>query len=429
MQYDEGLSAKLFYLNGLSTTTGGSMRKNTLSNLRIGAGTNDNAASEFFDGDIGEVILYAESLNQAQRVLVSNFLSAKYDYRLSGNDLYCQDNGDNGDFDFEVAGIGRLSEADIHADAQGSGMVRVRNPRGMDDGEFLIWGHQNGDAHATEFFDVPTGVEARFGREWRVSEVTDAGSADVGAVDIRWDLGGLGPVTAEDLRLLVDTVGNGKFSLAKAIGGATALGDNIYQFSGVTALRDSARFTLATANASQTALPVDLLYFEASLTEAESVHLDWETVQENESDYFTVEKSRDGSAWLDVGTVDATGAVRRRAGYAATDVQPYPGISYYRLRLTDFSGNHSYSRIRRIHLATPSALRAYPNPAANHVILEGTPESLRELRVFNALGQEVTSVIRVTNRADDALLLDISGLPTGLYALHTKHTSLKLIKR
>src|SRR5690606_2917465 len=118
-----------------------------------------------------------------------NYLSAKYGLALAANDLYTHDEVANGNFDFEMAGIGQVDGSNIHADAQGSGIVRMRNPTDLGNTEFLMWGHNNGVLEGVESSDVPPGVQARFERVWRVSEVNTSGiSIDVGSIDMDWDL-------------------------------------------------------------------------------------------------------------------------------------------------------------------------------------------------------------------------------------------------
>jgi hypothetical protein len=92
-------------------------------------------------GFIYEFIIYSATLNEAQRILLNNNISAQYGYSLSANDLYTMDNPANGNFDFEVAGIGQASDGSRHIDAKGSGAVRMWNPSGLANNEFLIWGH------------------------------------------------------------------------------------------------------------------------------------------------------------------------------------------------------------------------------------------------------------------------------------------------
>lgn len=72
-------------------------------------------------GFINEFIIYNFALNTAQTIIINNYLAAKFGLTLSSNDCYSNDNVANGNYDYEVAGIGRVDASNIHNDAQGSG--------------------------------------------------------------------------------------------------------------------------------------------------------------------------------------------------------------------------------------------------------------------------------------------------------------------
>jgi hypothetical protein len=74
-----------------------------------------------FVGDVTEIIIFNVRVNSAQRIIIDNYLAAKYNLTLTANDVFLQDNPANGDYDFDVAGIGRIDAANLHTDAQGTG--------------------------------------------------------------------------------------------------------------------------------------------------------------------------------------------------------------------------------------------------------------------------------------------------------------------
>src|SRR5690606_21847334 len=239
------------------------------------------AGTEGWDGDIAEVIGYSTALNSAQQVIMANYLAAKYGIALGADDIYVQDDPANGNYDHEVAGIGRISASSIQNSSRGSGIVQVSAPTNLNNNEFLLWGHDNGVLGYWGAGDRPAGVQQRLDRTWRVNEVNRTGQAvDVGAVDITFDLSALGPVTASDLRYLVDTNNDGSFADETPIDGAVSLGNGQYSFAGITALVNNARFTLGTANAASTPLPIELLAFSAMPAAPGTVELTWSTASE-----------------------------------------------------------------------------------------------------------------------------------------------------
>ncbi|HMQ77905.1 MAG TPA: hypothetical protein PKA92_17575, partial [Flavobacteriales bacterium] len=263
-----------------SVTTNGTLRSWT--DLCVGM----QAGSEGWNGDIAEVILFNTALNATQRLVVANYLAAKYGLTLGTGDLYTQDNPGAGNFDHDVAGIGRTNSGDLHAAAQGSGIVLIDKAAhsGLQDNEFMLWGHDGGALGTWGVGDLPTGVQGRWQRVWRVSEVNASGSAvNVGNVDMSFDLGALGPVTAADLVLLVDTDGDALFNDETPISGASNVGGGVYRFSNVSALQNGRRFTLGTTNLSGTPLPVELLHFTAEAIGPSRVRLTWATASEQDN--------------------------------------------------------------------------------------------------------------------------------------------------
>jgi hypothetical protein len=114
-----------------------------------------------------------------------------------------------------------------------------------------------------------------------------------------------------------------------------------------------------------TPLPLTLLAFNAELNDKEEVDLDWVTATEINNDFFTIEKSANGKDFEPFGYVDGAGNSTTVLYYQAVDLHPFQGITYYRLKQTDFDGQFSYSDIRavkRVKAETP-LFQVFPNPA------------------------------------------------------------------
>ena len=197
-----------------------------------------------------------------------------------------------------------------------------------------------------------------------------------------------------------------------------------------TGLTSFALFEVA-ASSNNVLVPIELLSFHARATQMNTVVLDWRTATETNNDFFTVERALDGRSWEPVSTIAGAGQSVVVQCYRATDADPYPGISYYRLKQTDFDGGYSHSRIRSVTVGLPTAstLRIYPNPSQDRLTIEGEPDELATLEIHDALGKEQTHRARVINAEKKKLVLDLSGLNAGVYFLKTKNGVHKLIKR
>jgi hypothetical protein len=379
------------------------------SNFHVGAiGSNGFT----FDGDIAELLVYNGALNITEQILVENYLSAKYNIPLQSADIDVYRQDDNG-FDFDVAGIGTINNF-YHLASRGSGIITINNATDLDDEEYLMWGHNNGVVQATNVADVPGSVIARSNRIWAVSENDISGNpVNVGSVDIRFDLTGLGSVTASHLRLLIDTDADGMFADELAISGAVSLGNNEYLFVGV-ALVDGFRFTIATAN-SQTPLPIELLEFTATeVATSHTVLLNWKTLTEYNNDRFEILRADKSLSWKTIATVKANVNSTLPMHYLWTDVHPYPGTSYYRIRQVDLDGENSYSEVAVVDLLDESS-SVFPNPATNTVFISVSGLGLFTWKILSMSGIDYTAMVTKIFQSEDVIEADITRLPDGVY--------------
>jgi hypothetical protein len=156
------------------------------------------------------------------------------------------------------------------------------------------------------------------------------------------------------------------------------------QIGGVTGLNNW--WTLSQAGSP---LPVELLSFEAAQAGA-SVLLDWSTASEINNDHFTVERSRDGVEFTDVLDVPGAGNSTSMINYSAYDTDPFNGVSYYRLRQTDFDGTQSWSIIRKVNLSREMPVTVYPNPVFSNVIsiaAASETERVQSVNVYDLTGK------------------------------------------
>lgn len=88
-------------------------------------------------------------------------------------------------------------------------------------------------------------------------------------------------------------------------------------------------------------LPIELLHFSAQPASDEVV-VEWSTAAEINNDFFTVERSIDGSSWETLTFINGAGNANYVINYSYTDNNPIDGVSYYRLKQTDFDGQYEY---------------------------------------------------------------------------------------
>ncbi|GAA3630386.1 LamG-like jellyroll fold domain-containing protein [Flavivirga jejuensis] len=163
---------------------------------RIGANRN---ITRFYDGDMCELIVFDREINDAEFIIIHNYVSAKYGTTLAANDLYTQDDSGNGDFDHHVAGIGRVNGSNSHSDSQGTGIVRINNPSALSNGDYLFWGEDTKDY---TFSTNSSTYREHLNSKWRVSKIND-----LGTVTVSFDISGIdlsAKQSCRDLEFVVD---------------------------------------------------------------------------------------------------------------------------------------------------------------------------------------------------------------------------------
>jgi hypothetical protein len=117
--------------------------------------------------------------------------------------------------------------------------------------------------------------------------------------------------------------------------------------------------------------------------------------------------------------------------YQAVDQMPLLGVSYYRLKQTDFDGAYTYSKVMAVNrdekLETP--ISVYPNPATNRIQISANQSSMNEIHIFNMLGQEFTAVVSISQSGESQFAMDISSLPIGVYIIRANDSFVKVYKQ
>ena len=97
-------------------------------------------------------------------------------------------------------------------------------------------------------------------------------------------------------------------------------------------------------------LPIELLSFTANYNGSNAVDLKWETASETNNDYFTIERSADAVHFTEISKTNGAGNSSQRINYSSKDLSPLSGISYYRLKQTDFNGKYKYSNVVSVNI-------------------------------------------------------------------------------
>lgn len=411
---DNTTSGKILgYLNGslMGTATGvgklyshgddiglGAMNKNS-----VFEDGNSNGNGHYYEGDIATFIQYNYALDSAQRTILENSLSSKFDIAIQ-NDKFSHDaNG----YDHFVAGIGK-SSTDLNDCAASGSLIQLSNPTDLDAGEYLLFGYNLETGGTTS--SNPDSIYSRWNRNLKFHE-----TGDVGAVDIIFNLDQADfTITDEDdLRLMIDTNGDGNMTDAIIVHGTYNSSSNTVTYSGVV-VNNNAIYTMGSTSAAN-ALPVEFLYIRAKQEVDENV-IEWATAMEENNSHFIVQRTHDGASWESLGEVGGAGFSSNVMRYEFKDLQPYSDVNYYRVKQVDYDGKFDYSETVMVNSLVEHAninLKVFPNPATDYVQVKWGEQEEKGKIVL--LGLNGNIVAEHTPNHHNAVTLDLTSVKDGVY--------------
>jgi hypothetical protein len=166
-------------------------------------------------------------------------------------------------------------------------------------------------------------------------------------------------------------------------------------------------------------MPIGLTNFTAKLNEKLITELEWQTATETNNSYFTIEKSSDGMNYQAMALIDGAGTSTIEHAYRFSDPQPFDGITYYRIRQTDYNGKFNYSPVRLVQFENERAdLQIYPNPSNGEIVTLGLPGNakLQRITFYNAFGQPVYEQL-ITGSDPVNVSVTPGQLPVGVYTV------------
>ncbi|MFK7926246.1 MAG: lamin tail domain-containing protein [Bacteroidia bacterium] len=144
----------------------------------------DNETSNHWKGELAELIVFKGTLNSNAQYGVETYLNIKYGINIPvERHLFYEHSA----YPYGIAGIGKdiMQSLDQNSSQSAdSSVLRLSNPSDLQQGEFLVWGHDNGSTlKADASQNVPVGIIERLSRIWRVQE-----TGELGEVNLQFDL-------------------------------------------------------------------------------------------------------------------------------------------------------------------------------------------------------------------------------------------------
>jgi len=167
----------------------------------------------------------------------------------------------------------------------------------------------------------------------------------------------------------------------------------------------------------QTALPVELKSFPGKIV-GNVNRLEWITQTEKNIAWHIVERSADGTNWLEVGRQAGQTSSLSPIQYTFDDIRPLQK-SYYRLRSLDFDGASSVSSIVVLtRKSTELGIdRVFPSPTQDRLTIDfNTPaETDVIIRVSSITGQTILEEQVTGVKGNHSTTLSLQSLPAGVY--------------
>ncbi len=170
-------------------------------------------------------------------------------------------------------------------------------------------------------------------------------------------------------------------------------------------------FYITGISGTQVVLPLKLLDFKVNCIDNGN-EIKWQTATEEDMNFFTIEKSEDGTSWEKVKQINVTGNNNHLQDYSYIDEKVLFKDIYYRLKQTSLDGEITYSKIENVNCKEFSnkAIKVIPNPTSGVFFLTGLIAG-DVIEIYKAVGEKVNQAIA----SDSVVSFDMTDFPVGIY--------------
>ncbi|HEV7231630.1 MAG TPA: arabinofuranosidase catalytic domain-containing protein [Bacteroidia bacterium] len=417
---NNGVQDQLFREGSSTGTAANASAYNFQTRFLVGAWYNAGTPANFYKGNIPELNLFKSSLSTTRRTLLENNQSAFYNIAIT-NSKYTPPSSSS--YVYFVDGVGRETATDsVNSTRSSAGMgFKVGTAATdflKDNGDYLMTGINCPIAPNVDTLNyLPATVKQHWINDWYLQK-TDVNN-NGGNVTVYFDftdyaIAGAPSAPASNYVLLARSATNVSYAI---VAGTTPTVSALR----VSFLVDAANltnhfyYTIGTKDPFASPLPIELLSFHADVCE-DQVCLSWKTASETNNRFFTVEKTKDGINFVPVKNITGSGNSSQVMNYASEDPDPYDGVSYYRLKQTDFNGKTSYAGLAEVQFdaSLQSRFFLYPNPnkgviQVNYKLDAGDNGMLN---IYNLQGVLLQSIPLLSEQQSASFSLD---LKPGLY--------------
>jgi hypothetical protein len=161
-------------------------------------------------------------------------------------------------------------------------------------------------------------------------------------------------------------------------------------------------------------LPLGLEDFKVQRTGQGANLLQWNTLYENNTSHFEIQRSADDQNYTTIGTVNASGESTTLRSYNYTDRTAGSGTWYYRLLAKDKDGQQSFSSIVKVKGNTERLASSLMKVSSSQLRLEFYQNANRVIRILDMSGR----VQYQMQSKEQMLHIPVTSLISGNYVVH-----------
>ena len=225
---------------------------------------------------------------------------------------------------------------------------------------------------------------------WQVDRIAGTGNANV---SLYWENAGQSVVNnCPDLTIARWNGASWDERAGTTVAGSTCSGTGTGTIITNAVVTAFSPFTFGSKSSGVNPLPISLLEFKATCL-ADAIVLNWSTASENNNDYFIMQRSEDGSSWIDIEHKKGAGNSSGLREYSMTDNSKSNDLVYYRLMQVDFDGRKEAFDLIAVNCINEyNSMLVYPNPSDSQLNMQfDVNQNYKEVQliIIDALGKIV----------------------------------------
>ena len=153
----------------------------------------------------------------------------------------------------------------------------------------------------------------------------------------------------------------------------------------------------------------------------QQIDLTWATMMESGIDYFEIQRSGDGTNFIDIDQIDSKMTISTndfQLNYQYEDAHPLPGTSFYRIQVVGKDGSIIQTPVVQIINSAVTGTRIYPTVVQSNSLYVESDKNLREVKMefFDLSGNKISETDWSSLNGRQLVYVSKAGsLPTGTY--------------